>query len=68
MLSPRLEAVGTKNARRIWAFISKFVMLDRFSEVLGAAEVLPGLAVPRTTCLPDYLGTGAKVTYISRRP
>jgi hypothetical protein len=65
MLSPHLEAVGAKNAGRIWGFISKFVMLDRFSEVLGVSEVNPGLPVPRRMCSPDYLGTGAKVTYSS---
>ena len=68
MLSPHLEAVGMKNAGQIWGFISKFVMLDRFSKVLGAAEVYPGLPVPRKMCSPDYLGTGAKVTYFSQSP
>jgi hypothetical protein len=63
MLSPHLEAVGAKNAGRIWAFISKFVMLDRLSAVLGAAEVHPGLPVLRQACSPEYLGTGAKVSY-----
>jgi hypothetical protein len=66
MLSPHLEMVGAKNAGRIWGFISKFVMLDRFSEVLGAAEVYPGSPVPRKTCSPEYLGTGVKVKYFSR--
>jgi hypothetical protein len=60
MLPPHLEMIGAKTAGRIWGFLSKFVMLDRFSEVLGTAEVLPGLQVPRTMCLPDYLGTSAK--------
>jgi hypothetical protein len=66
MLSPKLDAVGPRNAGRIWGFISKFVMLDRFSEVLGATKVHPGLPVPRNTCLPDYIGTGGKVLYFSR--
>ena len=61
ILSPHLEAVSAKNAGRIWGFMSKFVMLDRFSKVLGAADTHPGLPIPRRTCLPDYLGTGAKV-------
>jgi hypothetical protein len=65
MLSPNSEAVGPKNAGRIWGFISKFVMVDHFSEVLGASEVYPGLPVRRKTRLPDYLGSGAKVTYFS---
>jgi hypothetical protein len=67
MLSPDLEAVGAKNAARIWGFMSKFVILDRFSEVLGAADNdAQGWPVPRKTCSSDYLGTGAKVTYLSR--
>ena len=62
MLSPNLEAVGPRNAGRIWGFISKFVMLDRFGKALGAAEVFQGLSVPRNTCSLDYLGTGVKVS------
>lgn len=62
MLPPHLEMIGAKTAGRIWAFLSKFVMLDRFCVVFGAAEVLPGLEVPRKICSLDYLGTGAKVT------
>jgi hypothetical protein len=61
ILSANLEMVGPKNASRIWGFLSKFVMVDRFSSVLGAAEFHPGLPVPRKTCSPDYIGTGAKV-------
>jgi hypothetical protein len=61
MLSPNLNAVGPKNAGRIWAFISKFVMLDRFSKVSGVAKVFPGEAVERRSCSSDYLGTGFKV-------
>ena len=68
ILSPHLEAVSAKNAGRIWGFILKFVVLDRFSEVFGAAEIHPGLPVPRKTSLPDYLGTGEKVTYFSQSP
>jgi hypothetical protein len=63
MLSLHVEAIGAKNAGQIWAFILKFIMLDRFSAALGATEVHPGLPVPRKICSPEYLGTGARVTY-----
>jgi hypothetical protein len=61
MLSPHFEAVGPKNAARIWGFMSKFVMLDRFSATLGAAKIYPGLPVPKQMCSNDYLGSAAKV-------
>ena len=63
MLPPHLELVGAKTAGRIWGFVSKFVMLDRLSEVFGAGALHPGLQVPRRTCSPDYIGTGAKVSF-----
>lgn len=62
ILSSHLEAVGPKNAARIWGFMSKFVMLDRFSAVLGVAKVYPGVNVPRKICSNDYLGSGLKVS------
>ena len=62
MLGPHLEAVSPKHAGQIWGFISKFVMLDCFSQVLGAVEVHPGLPVLRKICTLHYLGTGVKVT------
>lgn len=61
ILSPKWELVGSKNAGRIWGFISKFVMLDRFAKTLGAADMYPGIVVPRKMCSNDYLGTGLKV-------
>lgn len=66
MMSSPVEAVSPRNAGRIWAFISKFVMVDRLSQVFGAADVHPGLPVPRKTCSADYLRTGGKVIYLSR--
>jgi hypothetical protein len=57
MLSPRLEAVGSKNASRIWGFISKFVMLDRFSKTLGATEMYPGPPVLRKPCSSQHIGS-----------
>jgi hypothetical protein len=65
MLSHHVETVGVKNAGQIWAFMSKFVMLDRCGAALGAAQVHPGLPVSRKMCSPKYLGTGAKVTFLS---
>ena len=61
MLSPDLDAVGPKNAARIWGFISKFAILDRFSKTLGVEKVYPALPVPKTHCGLDYIGTASKV-------
>jgi hypothetical protein len=62
MLSTDLKAVGPKNASRIWGFMSKFVMLDRFIKALGAAEIHPGLCVARRTCPMEYFGTVDRVS------
>lgn len=64
MLSLDLDAVGPKNAARIWGFMSKFVMLDRFSKALGVANVYPGVRVPKTMCSLSYIGTASKVSVI----
>lgn len=62
MLSPLLETVGSKNASRVWAYMSKFVALDRFLKTLPLAHVYPGVAVPKVESLPqDHLGTASKV-------
>jgi hypothetical protein len=61
MLSPYLNAVSPKNARRIWGFMSNFVMLDRFSSALGAKKIYPGRHVPKKMCSNGYLGSAAKV-------
>jgi hypothetical protein len=66
ILSPHLEAVGRKNASRIWGFMSKFAMLDRFGKTLGVAKLYPGIPVPKKTCPSDYLGTGSKVSTLFR--
>jgi hypothetical protein len=63
ILSSDLEAVGSKNSARIWGFISKFVMLDRFLEPLGLAVVHPGTPFPRTIQSRKYLGTAVKVIF-----
>jgi len=68
MLSPELEAVGPKNASRIWGFLSKFVILDRFLKTLGLAKLYPGLAVPREKCSVEHLGTASKVDIFFRKP
>jgi hypothetical protein len=62
MLSPEWEVVGPKYSARIWALVSKFIMLDRFSKTLGAADIYPGVLMPKKTCSVDYLGTGSKVS------
>jgi hypothetical protein len=36
-------------------------MLDRFSKTLGAAEVYPGILVPKKRCSVDDIGTGSAV-------
>jgi hypothetical protein len=64
ILSSDLDAVRSRNAARIWGFISKFVMLDRFCKTLGAGEVYPGIPVPKKMCSPDYLGTASKVSIL----
>jgi len=62
MISLKMGAVGPKNAGRIWGFLSKFVMLDRFGKTLGVAEIYPGIPLPRSVCSPEYLGTAGKVS------
>jgi hypothetical protein len=49
------------HASRIWGFMSKFVMLDRFCKTLGVAKQYPGKTVVKKMCSNDYLGTGSKV-------
>lgn len=57
-----LDAVGLRNASRIWGLASKFVMLDRFGKTLGLAEVHPGLSVPRKIRSVKHFGTGLRVS------
>jgi hypothetical protein len=66
ILSPLSDAVGAKNAARIWGFMSKFVMLDRFSKTLGVADIYPGSLVSKNVCSVEYLGTGSKVNSFSQ--
>jgi hypothetical protein len=61
MLSRNLDATGPKNAARIWGFMSKFVMLDRFSSTLGSAKIYPGLTVPKTLRSKEDFGSTTKV-------
>lgn len=63
MLLPEMDAVGPKNASRIWGFMSKFVMLDRFLKTLGLAQMYVGHPVPRKIFSRDYLGTASKVSF-----
>lgn len=62
IFSPDCNTIGPKNASRIWGFISKFVMLDRFAKTLGAAEVHPGISVPKKKMSLDYFGTASKAS------
>jgi hypothetical protein len=57
-------SVSGKNAVRIWAFVSKFVMLDRFATTLGVAEVYRGKSVPKQPLLRDDVGAAAKVSVL----
>ena len=61
MLSEKSNEVGPKNASRIWGFMSKFVMLDRFGKALGLGEVHPGVFIPRENFEKGYFGTATKV-------
>ena len=64
MLSPNIDAVPPKNASRIWGFVSKFVMLDRFTKALFGRDFHPGINVPKKICKEDYLGTAVKVSIL----
>jgi len=61
ILSDNVNAVTRNNASRIWGFMSKFAMLDRFSKTLDVDEQCRGVGFSRKMCSPDYLGTGSKV-------
>jgi hypothetical protein len=63
MMSNEMHEVGPKNASRIWGFLSKFVMLDRFGKTFGVAEICPGAPIAREICKADYLGTALKVSF-----
>ena len=63
LMSEEIHEVGPKNAARIWGFLSKFVMLDRFGKTLGAAEIYPAVPIPRRMCPAEYLGTAFKVSF-----
>lgn len=62
MLSPNIDAIPRKNSSRIWSFISKFVMLDRFTKALFGRDFHPGILVPKKICKEDYLGTAVRVS------
>jgi hypothetical protein len=54
MLLNNLDGVGRKHASRIWGFISKFVMVDRFFKTLGVALVYPGTPFVRQAAPQDF--------------
>jgi hypothetical protein len=62
ILLPNAVEVGRKSASRIWGFMSKFAMLDRFSETLGVAKLHPGISMPKKPLPLDYFGTASKVS------
>jgi hypothetical protein len=65
MLSPDMNEVGPKNAARIWGFLSKFVMLDRFAETLFGTKFHPASSIPRRHCGEGYLSiSGVKVSIL----
>jgi hypothetical protein len=65
IFSTNSDDVGPKNAARIWGFISKFVMLDRFAKAVGIAEGNGGVLVPRQLCEVGHLGNnGVKVSIL----
>jgi hypothetical protein len=58
MLSLKMGLIGPRNAGRVWGFISKFIMLDRFAKTLFG---MAGCCVPSKLCTKDYLGSTTKV-------
>lgn len=64
ILSSNVDAVGRQDASRIWGFMSKFAMLDRFSKSLDVAREYPGIRIHRTVCSPDFIGTSSKVSIL----
>jgi hypothetical protein len=68
VLSSHFDAVSRGIAGRIWGFLSKFVMLDRFGKALGVADVYPGCSVPRKKYEKDYFGTASGVSDFLQRP
>lgn len=61
ILSPDSASVSSKNASRIWAFMSKFVMLDRFVITFGVAEVYGGKSVPKQTLTREDVAGASQV-------
>ena len=52
---------GHRRASRVWGFMSKFVMLDRFATAFGTAEIFPGLHCARIESSLTHIGGAAKV-------
>jgi hypothetical protein len=59
--APDGDLIGYSRAGRLWNFVSKFVMLDRFAKALELTKVFPAPLFPKKTLSSDYLGTGSKV-------
>jgi len=62
VLSAKYEDASSKIASRIWGFMSKFVILDRFSKTLGYADDYPGTSIARNFRGSLSLGTADKVS------
>lgn len=62
------SSVSGKNAVRIWAFISRFVMLDRFAKTLGVGQLHPGMTIPKKLSLGDDFGGATKVRIVMKYP
>ena len=59
MISAQMTVVGGKNASRIWGFLSKFIMVDRFGKTLGVADVHPCAVLERKICESNHLSSSA---------
>jgi hypothetical protein len=62
------SSVSGKNAVRIWAFIARFVVLDRFAKTLGVAQLHPGTTMPKTVSFGDDFGGATKVRIEMKYP
>jgi hypothetical protein len=62
MFSENLDALGRKHAGRIWSFMSKFIVLDRFCKTLGVAGIYPGCISCKKAWSLDYFGTASKAS------
>jgi hypothetical protein len=55
MFSDNSDALGRKHAGRIWSFMSKFVVLDRFCKTLGFLAIIQGVGYRKISSLSTIL-------------